>query len=134
MTIKITGPADGHVLKAGPMTIRVLEDGSSTGHRLGIAEITIPPHADGPPQHVHHQHDETFYVLSGTATFTPAARASRPSRGAGHRVDRHPAHPAAVGQATARHATDRVAPHPYHQSEGRAGQCKRSWSRAGLAY
>lgn len=70
MTIKITGPADGHVLKAGPMTIRVLEDGSSTGHRLGIAEITIPPHADGPPQHVHHQHDETFYVLSGTATFT----------------------------------------------------------------
>jgi mannose-6-phosphate isomerase-like protein (cupin superfamily) len=70
MTIKITGPADGDVLRAGPITIRVLEDGSSTGHRLGIAEITIPPHLDGPPQHVHHQHDETFYVLSGTPAFT----------------------------------------------------------------
>ena len=70
MTIKITGPADGDVLRAGPMAIRVLEDGSSTGHRLGIVEITIPPHLDGPPQHVHRRHDETFYVLSGTPVFT----------------------------------------------------------------
>ena len=34
------------------------------------AEITIAPHTDGPPQHRHAQHDEGFYVVSGTARFT----------------------------------------------------------------
>jgi mannose-6-phosphate isomerase-like protein (cupin superfamily) len=70
MTLTITGPAGGDVLRAGPMAIRVLEDGSHTGHRLGIAEITLPPGTGGPPQHVHRQHDETFYVLSGSPVFT----------------------------------------------------------------
>lgn len=70
MTITVTGPADGEVLRAGPMAIRVLEDGDRTGHRLGIVKITIPPRVSGPPQHVHRDHDETFYVLAGTATFT----------------------------------------------------------------
>lgn len=70
MTIKVVGPADGDALRAGPMTIRVLEDGGDTGHRLGIVEVTIPPRIDGPPQHVHRQHDETFYVLAGSPTFT----------------------------------------------------------------
>ena len=57
MTIKITGPASGDVLRAGPMTIRVLEDGSSTGHRLGIAEITIPPHATSELSEPSNSHD-----------------------------------------------------------------------------
>ena len=70
MTITIIGPADGEALPAGPMRIRILEDGSHTGHRLGIVEVTIPPRVDGPPQHVHRKHDETFYVLSGTPVFT----------------------------------------------------------------
>lgn len=70
MTIGVTGPGDGDALRAGPMTIRVLEDGDRTGHRLGIVEITIPPGIAGPPQHVHRDHDETFYVLAGTPTFT----------------------------------------------------------------
>jgi mannose-6-phosphate isomerase-like protein (cupin superfamily) len=50
--------------------IRILEDGSTTGHRLGVGEITLPPHTDGPPQHRHARHDEGFYVVSGTASFT----------------------------------------------------------------
>jgi hypothetical protein len=33
MTIKITDAADGDVLRAGPMAVRVLEDGTSTAHR-----------------------------------------------------------------------------------------------------
>ncbi|HEX3515349.1 MAG TPA: hypothetical protein VHT26_15255 [Trebonia sp.] len=33
MTIKITDAADGDVLRAGPMAVRVLEDGTSTVHR-----------------------------------------------------------------------------------------------------
>ncbi|MGH3782161.1 MAG: cupin domain-containing protein [Pseudonocardiaceae bacterium] len=33
-------------------------------------QVTIPPHVDGPPQHIHHEHEETFYVVSRTPTFT----------------------------------------------------------------
>jgi quercetin dioxygenase-like cupin family protein len=42
----------------------------TTGHRLGVGEITIPARTDGPPQHRHSRHDEGFYVVSGTARFT----------------------------------------------------------------
>jgi mannose-6-phosphate isomerase-like protein (cupin superfamily) len=70
VAISVIDLADGEVLGAGPMTIRVLEDGTHTNHRLGIIEITIPPRVDGPPQHVHSDHDETFYVVSGAPTFT----------------------------------------------------------------
>jgi mannose-6-phosphate isomerase-like protein (cupin superfamily) len=70
MTIAIVDLNDGEVLRAGPIAIRVLEDGTRTDHRLGIVEVTIPPHLDGPPQHIHRRHDETFYVVSGTPTFT----------------------------------------------------------------
>jgi quercetin dioxygenase-like cupin family protein len=70
VTIKIVDLTDGDTLRAGPMTIRVLEDGSNTAHRLGILEVTIPPRLNGPPQHVHRQHDETFYVVSGNPSFT----------------------------------------------------------------
>ena len=50
--------------------MRILEDGRTTGHRLGMGEITLAPHTEGPPQHRHAPHDEGFYVVSGTARFT----------------------------------------------------------------
>ncbi|MEU6609571.1 cupin domain-containing protein [Streptomyces shenzhenensis] len=68
--VSIVGPGDGELFVNGPSQIRILEDGSSTNHRLGIGEITIPPHTPGPPQHRHAQHDEGFYVLSGSVRFT----------------------------------------------------------------
>ncbi len=68
--VSIVGPHDGEVPLTGAVTMRILEDGSTTGHRLGIGEITIAPHTDGPQQHRHAQHDEGFYVVSGTARFT----------------------------------------------------------------
>jgi hypothetical protein len=52
--------------------MRILEDGRTTGHRLGVGEITIAAHADGPPQHRHARHDKGFYAMSGTARFTVA--------------------------------------------------------------
>ena len=66
----IVGPSGGEVVPLGPATMRILEDGGTTGHRLGIGEITVAPHSDGPPQHRHARHDEGFYVVSGTARFT----------------------------------------------------------------
>ena len=70
MSINVVSLAAGETIAAGPMTIRVLEDGSHTDHRLGLVEVTIPPRVDGPPQHIHRNHDETFYVVSGRPTFT----------------------------------------------------------------
>src|ERR1700722_18237624 len=68
--VSVVGPEDGEVALAGPTRMRILEDGSTTSHRLGIGEITIAPHTEGPPQHRHAQHDEGFYVVSGRALFT----------------------------------------------------------------
>jgi mannose-6-phosphate isomerase-like protein (cupin superfamily) len=62
----MTGPDDGEVALSGPVTLRILEDGGTTAHRLGVAEIVIASHTEGPPQHRHGEHDEGFYVVSGT--------------------------------------------------------------------
>src|SRR3984957_20865055 len=66
----IVGPEGGEVVRLGPATVRILEDGTTTSHRLGIGEITIAPHTSGPPQHRHARHDEGFYVVTGIAQFT----------------------------------------------------------------
>jgi mannose-6-phosphate isomerase-like protein (cupin superfamily) len=68
--VSIVGPDDGEVTLSGPTRMRILEGGSNTAHRLGVAAITIAPRTDGPVQHRHAQHDEGFYVVSGVATFT----------------------------------------------------------------
>ncbi|MFE2645400.1 cupin domain-containing protein [Streptomyces nigra] len=68
--VSVVGPHDGETIVLGATRMRVLEDGSHTGHRLAIAESVLAPHTQGPPQHRHGQHDEGFYVLSGTVRFT----------------------------------------------------------------
>ncbi|MFC8361908.1 cupin domain-containing protein [Streptomyces griseorubiginosus] len=68
--VSVVGPGDGETIVLGATRMRVLEDGSHTGHRLAIAESVLAPHTQGPPQHRHAQHDEGFYVLSGTVRFT----------------------------------------------------------------
>ena len=65
-------PAAGGEVLAGPNRIRILEDGSNTGHRIGFLEARLPPGSGGPPQHIHRAHSETFYVVSGTMRFTSA--------------------------------------------------------------
>jgi quercetin dioxygenase-like cupin family protein len=69
-TVSVTGPDGGEIIQLGPAQLRILEDGSNTGHRLGVAVITLAPHTQGPPQHRHARHDEGFYVVSGHAQFT----------------------------------------------------------------
>jgi pimeloyl-ACP methyl ester carboxylesterase/mannose-6-phosphate isomerase-like protein (cupin superfamily) len=68
--VAIVRPDGGEIALDGPTRLRILEDGSTTAHRLGVAEITIAPHVAGPPQHRHGRHDEGFYVVAGTARFT----------------------------------------------------------------
>lgn len=68
--VRVVGPDSGEVIDLGAARVRILEDGSTTTHRLGIVEVTLAPHSAGPPQHRHARHDEGFYVVSGTARFT----------------------------------------------------------------
>ncbi|MFF4448260.1 cupin domain-containing protein [Streptomyces sp. NPDC001502] len=68
--LSVVGPGEGETITLGTTRMRVLEDGSHTGHRLAITESVLAPHTQGPPQHRHGLHDEGFYVLSGTVRFT----------------------------------------------------------------
>lgn len=68
--VSVVGPDDGETILLGTTRMRVLEDGSTTGHRLGIAESILAPHTPGPPQHRHARHDEGFYIVSGSVRFT----------------------------------------------------------------
>jgi mannose-6-phosphate isomerase-like protein (cupin superfamily) len=72
--ISVVGLAGGEPVLSGPASVRIIEDGSTTSHRLGMAEIVLAPHAGGPPQHRHAQHDEGFYVVCGTVRFTSGDR------------------------------------------------------------
>ena len=72
-SVSVVGPTAGEVIHLGPVQMRILEDGHTTNHRFGLVESTLPPHFAGPPQHRHTQHDEGFYVVSGTAQFTVGA-------------------------------------------------------------
>ncbi|MFJ8623646.1 cupin domain-containing protein [Kitasatospora sp. NPDC093550] len=68
--VSVVRPGEGETIVLGTTRMRVLEDGSHTGHRLAIAESVLAPHTEGPPQHRHARHDEGFYILSGTVRFT----------------------------------------------------------------
>ena len=69
MTIAITRD-EPETFSAAGCVFRVLDDGTSTAGRLGVVALDLPPGWGGPPQHVHREHDETFYVLQGTVRFT----------------------------------------------------------------
>ncbi|GKT97725.1 cupin 2 conserved barrel domain protein [Colletotrichum tofieldiae] len=59
----------GEALHFGPVTGRILEDGSHTDNRLATILFTLAPSATGPPALWHEMHDETILVLSGTVRF-----------------------------------------------------------------
>ncbi|KAI8623682.1 RmlC-like cupin domain-containing protein [Xylariaceae sp. FL1651] len=56
----------GETLTMGRGKCRIMEDGSRTDNRLGVAEFTVPSGSHGPPAHWHEMHDETFIVTEGT--------------------------------------------------------------------
>lgn len=70
MSIHVVGPNDGEQSGGGPIRVRIIEDGSHTRHRLGLFEAIVPPGPGGPPQHLHHEHDEIFIVTEGKLRFT----------------------------------------------------------------
>jgi quercetin dioxygenase-like cupin family protein len=63
------GPGDGKALPnpiGGRMVVKVRDE--DTGGGYSIHDNTIPPGSQGPRPHIHHYHDEAFYVLEGELT------------------------------------------------------------------
>lgn len=65
----------------GASTMRLKLDGGTDG-AVAFYEYVSEPGVTGPPQHVHHAHDETFYVVDGTYEFTIGRDRTAVSRGA----------------------------------------------------
>jgi mannose-6-phosphate isomerase-like protein (cupin superfamily) len=80
MTIDNNLPIEGYLLLEpyggerlrflGDSHMRLKIDGGDTNEALSFYEYVSQPGVIGPPQHVHHGHDETFYVVDGTYEFT----------------------------------------------------------------
>ena len=70
MTITVNAPREGDTWSAGGADFRVLADGSAVDGRWGLVECTIAAGWTGPPQHLHREHDESFFVLTGAVRFT----------------------------------------------------------------
>lgn len=45
--------------------VRILTDGEQTAGALGLVDMVYVPAGHMPPLHVHHSHDEGFYLLEG---------------------------------------------------------------------
>jgi len=61
---------EGQALALGGVRMVVKEDGTRTRGTLGMAEFEVPPLGHNtPPPHVHHAHEEGFYILDGELEF-----------------------------------------------------------------
>jgi len=63
------GPGDGKVLVnpiGGRMTVKVRDE--DTAGAYSIHDNSIPPGSPGPRPHIHHDYEETFYVLESELT------------------------------------------------------------------
>jgi mannose-6-phosphate isomerase-like protein (cupin superfamily) len=69
MSIYVVRPGEGEDAGVGPIGLRIVEDGSHTNHRLGLVQSSLPPGPAQPPQHIHHEHEETFIVTKGKVRF-----------------------------------------------------------------
>jgi mannose-6-phosphate isomerase-like protein (cupin superfamily) len=81
MNIIVLSPGEGRTISLGPIQMVVQEDGTQTRGTLGVAEFTVPAHAPTPPPHLHHAHEEVFYVLEGELEFLAGAETVRASAG-----------------------------------------------------
>jgi quercetin dioxygenase-like cupin family protein len=65
--------------------------GADTGGAFTVIDDTIPP-GGGPPLHIHHAHDEVFYLLEGELTFRIGDQTTRAPAGTVVFVPRGTAH------------------------------------------
>ncbi|QBD77372.1 cupin domain-containing protein [Ktedonosporobacter rubrisoli] len=72
---------EGRTIPLGPIQMLVQEDGTHTRGTLGIAELSVAPHAPTPPPHFHRTFEESFYVLEGELEFLAGTKTLRAGAG-----------------------------------------------------
>ena len=83
MNAVILKAGEGRLLSFGNVQMVVKEDATHTRGTLGIAESEVPPHGyNTPPPHIHHAHEEGFYVLEGELEFVVGTERFRAGQGA----------------------------------------------------
>lgn len=60
----ILGPDDGRKLTLGTQALRFLSEGTA-GHDVAVVDTVLPP-GSGSGRHVHHEHEEAFFIIEGT--------------------------------------------------------------------
>ena len=81
MNILVLKPGEGRAISLGPIQMVVQEDGTQTRGTLAVAEFAVPPHAPTPPPHIHHAHEEGFYILEGELEFLAETQIVRAGQG-----------------------------------------------------
>jgi len=81
MNAVILKAGEGRTIPLGPIHMLVQEDGTHTRGTLGLAEFKVAPHAPTPPPHIHHAHEEGFYILEGELEFLAGTQTLRASQG-----------------------------------------------------
>ena len=81
MDALVLNASEGRAVPVGPVRMLVKEDGTRTRGTLGIAESEVLPNVPTPPPHIHHAHEEGFYVLEGELVFTVGAETIRAGKG-----------------------------------------------------
>jgi mannose-6-phosphate isomerase-like protein (cupin superfamily) len=62
---QVSGPGEGHTVAVGPLEQIVFKaTGSTTGDAFEFLEMRVQP-GGGPPDHVHRDHDEAYYMCAG---------------------------------------------------------------------
>ena len=70
MSVSVSRAEEGQHWSVAGAEFRVLADGSTVEGRWGVVQCSIAAGWTGPPQHIHRQHDESFFILTGTVRFT----------------------------------------------------------------
>jgi len=88
----VLSPGEGKMVRflGNEMVLKVVP--ADTGGQFSLCEFTIQGGFGGPPPHVHHGHEETFYVVEGRLNFridgreieAPAGTFAHVPRGTGH--------------------------------------------------
>lgn len=69
MMVTVNAAGAGESWTVAGAGFRILADGSAVDGRWGLVECTLAPGWGGLPQHVHREHDESFFILTGTLRF-----------------------------------------------------------------
>lgn len=78
----VVEPNGGERLRfLGASTMRLKLAGAGGEDATAFYEYVSEPGVQGPPQHVHHAHDETFYIVDGTYEFTIREEVIRLAKG-----------------------------------------------------